>query len=153
MRIRRRFTGQVQRLARVHHYGLRDKVNRLGTEVKYAIAIKGNRNTTLSGDSKSSIAGNVADEVAGDLLEKIGGIRSSVAAAQQKVIAPAVWVGSQEINVMQLMLDTLDVVRQLAEQTASYSHPSTGTPTNADAIRQTGTSASSLKQKYDPVIG
>ncbi|QEW33224.1 phage virion morphogenesis protein [Erwinia billingiae] len=30
------FTGQVQRLARVHHYGLRDKVNRRGTEVKYS---------------------------------------------------------------------------------------------------------------------
>ncbi len=30
------FTGQVQRLVRVHHYGLRDKVNRRGTEVKYA---------------------------------------------------------------------------------------------------------------------
>jgi hypothetical protein len=121
--------------------------------VKYAIAIKGNRITTLSGDSKSSIAGNVGKDVAGDLLEKIGSIRSSVAAAQQQIIAPVVWVGSQEINVMQLMLDTLDVVRQLAEQTASHSHPSTGTPTNADAIRQTGTSASSLKQKYDPVIG
>lgn len=30
------FTGSVQRLARVHHHGLRDKVNRQGTEVKYA---------------------------------------------------------------------------------------------------------------------
>ncbi|CAX58631.1 phage tail protein [Erwinia billingiae Eb661] len=30
------FTGQVLRLARVHHYGLRDKVNRKGTEIKYA---------------------------------------------------------------------------------------------------------------------
>lgn len=30
------FTSQVQRLARVHHFGLRDKVNRRGTEVKYA---------------------------------------------------------------------------------------------------------------------
>jgi phage virion morphogenesis protein len=29
------FTGQVQRLARVHHYGLRDKVNQRGTQVKY----------------------------------------------------------------------------------------------------------------------
>lgn len=29
------FTGQVQRLARIHHYGLRDKVNRRGTMVKY----------------------------------------------------------------------------------------------------------------------
>lgn len=31
------FTAQVQRLARVHHYGLRDKVNRRGTDVKYAM--------------------------------------------------------------------------------------------------------------------
>lgn len=30
------FAPAVQRLARVHHYGLRDRVNRRGTEVKYA---------------------------------------------------------------------------------------------------------------------
>ncbi len=29
------FEGQVQRIARVHHYGLRDKVNQHGLEVKY----------------------------------------------------------------------------------------------------------------------
>jgi len=29
------FTSAVQRLARVHHYGLRDKVNRHGMQVKY----------------------------------------------------------------------------------------------------------------------
>lgn len=31
-----RFTGQVQRIARVHHYGLRDRVSRKGPKVKYA---------------------------------------------------------------------------------------------------------------------
>ncbi|EQC2551767.1 phage virion morphogenesis protein [Enterobacter sichuanensis] len=30
------FTGQVQRIARVHHYGLRDRVSRRGPEVRYA---------------------------------------------------------------------------------------------------------------------
>ena len=30
------FTGKVQRIARVHHYGLRDRVSRKGPEVKYA---------------------------------------------------------------------------------------------------------------------
>lgn len=30
------FTPNVQRLVRVHHYGLRDRVNRRGTEAKYA---------------------------------------------------------------------------------------------------------------------
>lgn len=29
------FTGKVQRIARVHHYGLRDRVSRLGPEVQY----------------------------------------------------------------------------------------------------------------------
>lgn len=30
------FSGQVQRIARVHHYGLRDRVSRKGPEVRYA---------------------------------------------------------------------------------------------------------------------
>ncbi|EPQ5809817.1 phage virion morphogenesis protein [Klebsiella pneumoniae] len=30
------FDGKVQRIARVHHYGLRDRVSRKGPEVKYA---------------------------------------------------------------------------------------------------------------------
>lgn len=30
------FTGKVQRIARVHHYGLRDRVRRDGIEVRYA---------------------------------------------------------------------------------------------------------------------
>lgn len=30
------FVGQVQRIARVHHYGLRDRVSRRGPEVRYA---------------------------------------------------------------------------------------------------------------------
>jgi len=42
------------------------------------------------------------------------------------VIAPVVWIGSQSINVCQLMLDTLDVVKQLAELIASHTHNNTG---------------------------
>lgn len=119
----------------------------------YAQAVQGNRVATVSGDCKASIAGGSTSDVAGDLMEKIGGIRSSIAAAQQQVIAPVVWVGSQQINVMQLMLDTLDVVRQLAQLTAAHTHPDTGQPTNAAAIAQTGIQADTLKTKYRPVIG
>ena len=31
------FTGQVQRIARVHHYGLRDRVSRKGPNVRYSV--------------------------------------------------------------------------------------------------------------------
>ncbi len=88
-----------------------------------------------------------------DLIEKIGQIRKSVAAVQQQIIAPVVWIGSGTINVAQLMLDTLDVVKELAEQTASHTHSNTGAPTNAGAIRNTGTKADALNGKYSPVIG
>lgn len=30
------FAGRVQRIARVHHYGLRDRINRKGPEVRYS---------------------------------------------------------------------------------------------------------------------
>ncbi|CZW65868.1 Uncharacterised protein [Enterobacter cloacae] len=51
------------------------------------------------------------------------------------------------------MLDTLDVVKELAEQTASHTHSDTVVPTNAGAIRNTGTNADTLDGKYFPVIG
>lgn len=91
--------------------------------------------------------------MAGDLTEKIDGIRRSVVAVQQQLIAPVVWLGNQQVNVLQRMLDTLDVVKQLAAQTASHTHPSTSAPTNAAAINQTGINANTLRQKYDPLTG
>jgi len=64
-----------------------------------------------------------------------------------------VWIGSQSINVAQLTLDTLDVVKQLAEQTASHMHSNTSTPLNSGEIKSTGSQADSLCKKYSPVIG
>ncbi|WP_239504619.1 hypothetical protein [Serratia marcescens] len=92
---------------------------------------------------------DVTTEVAGSLLEKIGKIRSSIAAARQYIIAPVVCVGSQQINVMALMLETLEVV----QQTAAHTHSNTGAPQNAQAISAAGTKSSQLKSKYAPVIG
>ena len=86
-------------------------------------------------------AGNQTVKTGKDLIEKIGQIRKSVAAVQQQIIAPVVWIGSGTINVAQLMLDTLDVVKELAEQTASHTHSNRGTPTNAGSIRNTGAKA------------
>jgi hypothetical protein len=112
-----------------------------------------NRVASIGGDDESDIAGSKTVTVGKDLIEKIGQIRKSVAAAQQQIIAPIVWIGSGSINVAQLMLDTLDVLKELAEQTASHTHSNTGAPTNAAAIRNTGTKADTLNTKYSPVIG
>ena len=141
-----------------------DKVTVLGTSTLMAGAIQqvctgdysqavNNRVASVGGDDEADIAGTQTVTTGKDLIEKIGQIRKSVAAVQQQIIAPVVWIGSGSINVAQLMLDTLDVVKELAEQTASHSHSNTGTPTNAAAIRNTGTKADTLNTKYSPVIG
>ncbi|MGK3156626.1 hypothetical protein ACCY75_02745 [Enterobacter kobei] len=141
-----------------------DKLTVLGTSTLLAGAIQqvctgdysqavNNRVVSISGNDETDIAGSQTVTTGKDLIEKIGQIRKSVAAAQQQIIAPVVWIGSGTINVAQLMLDTLDVVKELAEQTASHTHSNTGAPTNAGAIRNTGAKADTLNGKYSPVIG
>ncbi|OUK73920.1 hypothetical protein BZY51_24020 [Enterobacter hormaechei] len=120
---------------------------------KFSQAIQGSRLATVGGSDEMAVAENVTITIGQNLTEQIGQIRKSVAAVQQQIIAPVVWIGSGSINVAQLMLDTLDVVKQLAELTASHTHSNTGTPTNAGDIRSTGTKADTLNGKYSPVIG
>lgn len=118
----------------------------------YSQAVK-NRVASIGGNDTTEVTGEKSLTTGKDLIEQIGQIRKSVAAVKQEIIAPVVWIGSQSINVAQLMLDTLDVVKQLAEQTASHTHSNTGTPQNAGEIKSTGSQADSLSKKYSPVIG
>lgn len=74
---------------------------------------------SIGGNDETDIAGSQSVTTGKDLIEKIGQIRKSVAAVQQQIISPVVWIGSGTIKVAQLMLDTLDVVKELAEQTAT----------------------------------
>lgn len=120
---------------------------------KFSQAIQGSRLATVGGNDELAVAENATVTIGMNLTEQIGQIRKSVAAVQQQIIAPVVWIGSGSINVAQLMLDTLDVVKQLAELTASHTHSNTGTPTNAGDIRSTGAQADTLNGKYSPVIG
>ena len=106
-----------------------------------------NRVASIGGNDETDIAGKQTVTTGKDLIEKIGRIRKSVAAVQQQITAPVVWIGAGTINVAQLMLDTLDVVKGLAGQTASHTHSNTGTPTNAGAIRNTGAKADTLNGK------
>lgn len=118
----------------------------------YALGTQGNYVANITGNASTKINGGMDLDVSNSLIEKVGAIRQSVAKAKQEIIAPTVWVGSQAINVMQLMLDTLDVVKQLAQQTAQHTHKETGAPLNAADIQATGTTADSLNGKYKPII-
>lgn len=157
-------TEQRELVSRETTVNATDKITVLGTSTLMAGAIQqictgdysqavNNRVASIGGNDDADIAGSQSVTTGKDLIEKIGQIRKSVAAVQQQIIAPVVWIGSGTINVAQLMLDTLDVVKELAEQTASHTHSNTGAPTNAGAIRSTGAKADTLNGKYSPVIG
>ncbi|CAI1594506.1 Rhs element Vgr protein [Serratia quinivorans] len=134
-----------------------DKTTVLGTSTLLAGAVQhiaeGDYSVATQGNLVASVGKDTTTAVGGSLMEKIGKIRSSIAAVRQDVIAPVVWVGSQQINVMALMLETLEVVQELAQQTAAHTHSNTGGPQNAAAISAAGAKSGQLKTKYAPVIG
>ncbi|KAA1047294.1 phage baseplate assembly protein V [Pseudocitrobacter sp. 73] len=118
----------------------------------YSQAVQGSRLASIGGNDETEITGSKKVIAGADLIEQIGKIRKSVAAVKQEIIAPSVWIGSGAINVAQLMLDTLDVLKELATQTAAHTHSNTGAPVNASAITATGATATTLSGKYSPVI-
>lgn len=123
------------------------------SEGDYSIATSSNYVASIEKDMTLDVGQNSTITVGQKLIEKVGQIKQSIAGAQQQIIAPVVWIGSQQINVAQLMIDTLDVVKELAELTAAHTHSNTGAPLNAQAIKGTGTKSDTLNKKYSPVIG
>ncbi len=119
----------------------------------FSMGIKGNQLTTVGGDVETDITGGAVICVGKALSEKVGQLRQSIAGMWQEIIAPVVWIGSQQINVAQLMFHTVYLVQQLADQLASHTHPSTEQPTNSAEIEQSGQKATALREKYSPVIG
>jgi hypothetical protein len=134
-----------------------DKTTVLGKATLLAGAIQriaqGDYSLATQANYVASVQGNAETNVIGQLIEKVGMLRSSVAGVRQEVIAPVVWIGSQSVNVCQLMLDTLDVVKHLADLTAAHTHSNTGIPQNSADIAGSGKDATVLKVKYKPVIG
>ncbi|HDT4622794.1 TPA: hypothetical protein QHO11_003146 [Klebsiella oxytoca] len=96
--------------------------------------------------------GAVEADIGGTLSERITGIRKSVAAAHH-ILAPSIVIGSEAVNLMRLFTDTLDVLEELARQTAAHTHSNTGTPTNSGEISATAAKPVALRTKYGKMIG
>lgn len=123
----------------------------IGTSANMVTKVSKNKTDDIGQNQNTKIGQNLTADVGGALTEKIAGIRRSVAAAQE-LIAPTIRLGSEEVNVLTLLTDTLDVLHQLAQQTAQHTHSNTGTPTNRDAITSTANKTQALTQKYGPFI-
>ncbi|WP_416337340.1 phage tail tape measure protein [Escherichia coli] len=115
-------------------------------------SIEGNEETDIAGQQSTKVGGAVAVEVGESLTEKIAALRKSVAAGGQQVMGATVHIGSESINALTMMLDTIDLLAELAQQCANHSHPTVGTPTNAAAFTLTATKAGQTRSKYQNII-
>lgn len=94
----------------------------------------------------------------GNLQERIVGSRTCQAGQQLSFVAPQVYLGSggtkktQGLNVLNLMLETLELVKQLAQHTANHTHSNTGAPTNNGELASDAAQAAQLKTKYQGII-
>ncbi|WP_421547676.1 hypothetical protein [Pseudomonas sp. QD4] len=69
--------------------------------------------------------------VGGDMQEQIQGLRKSVVGISQRLQAPKTWLGSESVNVLQVLCDLLILVQQMNNQLASHTHGPTPVPGNS----------------------
>ncbi|WP_339433259.1 hypothetical protein [Pseudomonas sp. EA_65y_Pfl2_P78] len=91
--------------------------------------------------------------VGGDMQERIEGLRKSVAGVSQRMQAPKNWIGSERVNLFQVVCDTLDLLQEMNVQLAAHTHLPGPTPSPSDATGFTtrATKVAALAAKLSPV--
>jgi hypothetical protein len=89
--------------------------------------------------------------VGGDMQERIEGLRKSVAGVGQRLQAPKNWIGSEAVNLFQVVCDVLDLLREMNIQLAVHTHGPTPPPGNASAFTAASASAEILETKLKPI--
>ena len=68
------------------------------------------------------------------MQERIEGLRISVAGDGQRLVAPKNWIGSEGVNLFQVVCDLLDLVQEMNTQLAGHTHLPGPTPSPIDAV-------------------
>ncbi|KMN20694.1 hypothetical protein [Pseudomonas weihenstephanensis] len=89
--------------------------------------------------------------VGGDMQERIEGLRKSVAGVSQRWVAPQNWIGSESVNLFQVVCDLLDLVQQMNTQLASHTHGPTPVPANAAVFTSNAGKATLLVGQLKPI--
>lgn len=125
---------------------------------KKLIEALGAINLLAGDDINLGSLGNMQTATAGDLIETIGKVRRSIAGEHQWLQSPKTWVGSKQENVLILLSELMQVVKELADTLASHTHsgilpgPSnTSAPVQAQTITGHGEDSNKLKGRLDPI--
>lgn len=83
-------------------------------------------------------------KVGGDMEERIHGLRVSVAAVSQWLVSPNTWLGSEGVNVLQVLFDLLNLVQKMNLQLASHTHGVSPLPINSAGFTSNAVDANKL---------
>lgn len=84
--------------------------------------------------------------VGGDMSERIKGLRSSLCGVGQRLQAPKTWIGSETVNILVILSETLQLIEQVAKTASSHTHGPTPPPSTAAVFDQQAASADRLSE-------
>lgn len=96
-------------------------------------------------DLNQVVAQKLNLSVGGELLERIMGARKSVASTN--------WIGSESVNVLQVLCDVIDLVIQMNTDIAGHQHASSPIPTNAASFAGHAGTGTQLSGQLKPITG
>lgn len=103
--------------------------------------------------------GNMQTATAGELVEMIGKARRSIAAENQWLQVLKTWIGSKEENVLILLTELMQVVKELADTLAGHTHSGVvaGSSTTQALMQESGicdhgSDSSKLNVRSTPLI-
>lgn len=83
--------------------------------------------------------------VGGELQERVEGLRRSV--------APTTWLGSESVNVLQVLCDLIDLVTQMNTELAAHVHGPSPVPTTAATFIENAGTGLQLTGQLKPITG
>ena len=89
--------------------------------------------------------------IGGDMQERIKGHRKCVTGVSQNFKAPKTWLGSEGVNVLQIICDLMDVIIKMNNEIAVHRHESSSIPNNQAAFTSLAMSTSLLMQKLEEI--
>ena len=85
--------------------------------------------------------------IGSNMEEKIRGLRESMAEVSQRLLAPKNYIGSESVNIFQVVCDLLNLVQQMNKKLAEHTHGSTPVSGNAADFLRYSASADQLGGK------
>lgn len=79
--------------------------------------------------------------VGGDMEERIQGLRISVSGVSQSYIAGKSWIGSNDVNALQVLCSLIDLVEQMNIHISEHVHASSPPPNNLSAFTSASAAA------------